>query len=159
MCGNNLNIFLVPGGTGDKCRCFSRSVKLDCYTVKRILISLFVFFIGNIITYLSPNFTVMMIFRVLTGMSTALVVVLSLTIATRIVNAAHQAKALGLIYMGISSSLVLGVPLGILISGIFGWRVILLCIAALSVGPAYIGILNKALIIPLYRSASHLVLL
>src|SRR5690606_39365008 len=39
-----------------------------------------------------------------------------------------------LIFMGISSSLVLGVPLGILVSDAFGWRVIFLGIAALSVG-------------------------
>ena len=98
---------------------------------KLYLASLFVFFIGNIMTYFSPNFTFMMIARVLTATSTALVVVLSLTIAVKIVAPAHQAKALGLIYMGISSSLVLGVPLGILISNMFGWRVIFLGIAVL----------------------------
>ncbi|MFC4402410.1 MFS transporter [Gracilibacillus xinjiangensis] len=101
---------------------------------KIYLISLFVFFIGNIMTYFSPNFTFMMIARVLTAMSTALIVVLSLTIAAKIVSPAHRAKALGLIYMGISSSLVMGVPLGILISENFGWRIIFLGIAVLSVG-------------------------
>lgn len=101
---------------------------------KLYLTSLFIFFIGNIITYFSPNFIVMMISRVITGMSAALVVVLSLTIAAKIVKPTHQAKALGLIYMGISSSLVLGVPLGILISDSFGWRVVFLCIAALTIG-------------------------
>lgn len=101
---------------------------------KLYLSSLLIFFVGNIVTYVSPNFTVMMISRVITGMSAALVVVLSLTIAAKIVAPTHQAKALGLIYMGISSSLVLGVPLGILISDTFGWRVIFLCIAALTIG-------------------------
>lgn len=98
------------------------------------LISLSIFFIGNIMTYFSPNFTFMMIARILTAMSTALIVVLSLTIATKVVSPAHRAKALGLIYMGISSSLVMGVPLGILISDIFGWRIIFLGIAILSIG-------------------------
>lgn len=98
------------------------------------LAALFVFFIGNVMTYFSPNFTFMMIARVMTSMSTALVVVLSLTIAVKVVAPAHQAKALGLIYMGISSSLVLGVPLGIQISNLFGWRVIFLGIAVLSIG-------------------------
>ncbi|KQL51532.1 MFS transporter [Heyndrickxia shackletonii] len=101
---------------------------------KLYLISLFIFLIGNVITYISPNFTFMMISRILTAMSTALIVVLSLTIAAKIVKPSHRAKALGLIYMGISSSLVLGVPLGILISNTFGWRVIFLCIAILSIG-------------------------
>ena len=68
----------------------------------------------------------MMAARVLSAMSTALIVVLSLTIAAKIVTPNHRAKALGLIYMGISSSLVMGVPVGILISDLFGWRVIFL---------------------------------
>ncbi|TWT25990.1 MFS transporter [Planomicrobium sp. CPCC 101110] len=101
---------------------------------KLYLASLFVFFLGNILTYFSPNFAFMMAARVLTAISTALIVVLSLTIAAKITAPAYRAKALGLIYMGISSSLVLGVPLGILISDAFGWRVIFLGIAVLSIG-------------------------
>lgn len=101
---------------------------------KLYLISLFIFFISNIITYFSPDFTFMMIARVLSAMSTSLITVLSLIIAAKVVAPTHRAKALGLIYMGISSSLVLGVPLGILISDYFGWRVIFLGIAILSVG-------------------------
>lgn len=101
---------------------------------KLYLASLLVFFIGNMMTYFSTSFTVMMLARVLTAMSTALIVVLSLTIAAKIVAPTHRAKALGLIYMGISSSLVMGVPLGILVSNSFGWRVIFLGIAILSIG-------------------------
>jgi MFS transporter, DHA1 family, purine base/nucleoside efflux pump len=105
------------------------------YERKKVyLVSMGVFFIGNLMTYFSPNFTFMMIARVLTAMSTALIVVLSLTIVTKIVSAAHRAKAVGLIYMGISFSLVMGVPLGILITDTFGWRVIFLAIAGLSIG-------------------------
>ncbi|MBM7602926.1 DHA1 family purine base/nucleoside efflux pump-like MFS transporter [Metabacillus crassostreae] len=101
---------------------------------KLYIISLFVFFTGNIMTYFSTSFSFMMFARILTSMSTALIVVLSLTIAAKIVAPAHRAKALGLIYMGISSSLVMGVPLGILISNTLGWRVIFLGIAILSIG-------------------------
>lgn len=101
---------------------------------KLYLISLFIFFISNIMTYFSTDFTFMMIARVLSAMSTSLITVLSLIIAAKVVAPTHRAKALGLIYMGISSSLVLGVPLGILISDYFGWRLIFLGIAILSVG-------------------------
>lgn len=101
---------------------------------KIYLISLLVFLAGNMMTFLSPTFTFMMIARIVTAMSTALIVVLSLTIATKVVSPSQQARAVGFVYMGISSSLVLGVPLGILISDTFGWRIIFLCIAALSVG-------------------------
>src|SRR5699024_1179767 len=50
-----------------------------------------------------------------------------------IVQPEHRAKALGLIYMGVSSSLVLGVPIGIMITDAFGWRSVFLGIAFLSV--------------------------
>ncbi|MBM7715708.1 DHA1 family purine base/nucleoside efflux pump-like MFS transporter [Bacillus thermophilus] len=96
------------------------------------LIALFIFFLGNVMTYFSPNFLLVMVARVITAMSTALVVVLSLTITAKIVEPAHRAKALGFIYMGISSSLVLGVPIGIIITDHFGWRTIFLGIAFLS---------------------------
>lgn len=101
---------------------------------KLYLMALFVFFIGNIITFFSPTFTVMMIARVITAASTALVIVLSLTIAVKIVAPTHRAKAIGVISMGISSSLVLGVPIGIMITNAFGWRYIFLAIAVLSIG-------------------------
>lgn len=97
------------------------------------LVALFIFFLGNLMTYFSPNFSFVMVARVITAMSTALVVVLSLTIAAKVVEPAHRAKALGFIYMGISSSLVLGVPIGIMITEQFGWRTIFLGIAFLSV--------------------------
>src|SRR5699024_806017 len=45
-----------------------------------------------------------------------------------------RAKALGYIYMGISSSLVLGVPIGIVVTNVFGWRAIFLGIAILTIG-------------------------
>lgn len=110
-------------------------VMTNKYERKKVyLIAMAIFFLGNIITYFSPNYTVMMIARVLTAMSTALIMVLSLIIAAKVVHPSHRAKAIGLVTMGISSSLVMGVPLGILISEQFGWRILFLGIAVLSVG-------------------------
>ncbi|WP_062110170.1 MFS transporter [Bacillus niameyensis] len=101
---------------------------------KLYLMTLSIFFIGNVITYFSPTFTLIMIARVITAMSAALVIVLSLTMTAKVVKPAQRAKALGVIYMGISSSLVLGVPLGILITNTFGWRTVFLGIAILTIG-------------------------
>lgn len=92
---------------------------------KLYLIALSVFLLGNIFTYFSPSFTLMMAARVLTAASAALVIVLSLTITARISKPTYRAKALGYIYMGISSSLVLGVPIGIIVTEAFGWRLVL----------------------------------
>ncbi|MEK4025259.1 MULTISPECIES: MFS transporter [unclassified Sporosarcina] len=101
---------------------------------KLYLIGLGVFFIGNVLTYFSPSFGLMMAARVLTAASAALVIVLSLTITARLVEPKYRAKALGYIYMGISSSLVLGVPIGIVVTNAFGWRSVFLGIAILTIG-------------------------
>lgn len=97
------------------------------------ILSLIVFFVGNIFTYVSPNFTFVMIARVITAMSAALITVLSLTITTRIVKSEQRVKALGFIYMGISSALVLGIPIGILVTKLFHWRAVFLGIASLTI--------------------------
>ena len=101
---------------------------------KLYLITLFVFLVGNILTYLSPTFSLMMAARVLTAASAALVIVLSLTITARMVEPRVRAKSLGYIYMGISSSLVLGVPIGIVVTNAFGWRSVFLGISILTIG-------------------------
>ena len=50
------------------------------------LISLFIFTLGNLMTYFSTTFSIVMIARIFTAMSTALVIVLSLTITTKLLN-------------------------------------------------------------------------
>ncbi|UKS63578.1 MFS transporter [Rossellomorea marisflavi] len=99
---------------------------------KLYLMALSVFTVGNIITFFSTDFTLVIIARIITAMSTALVVVLSLTIAAKLVKPSHRAKALGLVFVGISSSLVLGVPIGIFMTETLGWRSTFLGIAVLS---------------------------
>ncbi|MHC8522097.1 MFS transporter [Rossellomorea sp. H39__3] len=99
---------------------------------KLYLMALSVFTVGNIITFFSTDFTLVIIARIITAMSTALVVVLSLTIAAKLVDPSHRAKALGLVFVGISSSLVLGVPIGIFMTETLGWRSTFFGIAVLS---------------------------
>src|SRR5699024_928295 len=101
---------------------------------KLYIISLLIFILGDIATYFSPTFVWMMLARVMTAASASLVIVLSLTITPKLVAPTYRARALGIIYMGISSSLVLGVPIGIVITNYFGWRMVFLLIALLAIG-------------------------
>src|SRR5699024_11320158 len=96
---------------------------------KLFLITLFIFFLGNIFTYFSPTFELVMIARVLTSASAALIIVLALTITVLITISSKRAKALGNIYIGISYSLVLGVPIGIVVTFVFVWRALFFGIA------------------------------
>lgn len=100
---------------------------------KLYLITLAIFFLGNLFTYFSPTFSLVMIARIITALSASLIIVLSLTITPKIVEPEHRAKSIGVIVMGISSSLVLGVPIGIVVTNAFGWRSVFLGIAVLSI--------------------------
>src|SRR5699024_7250157 len=62
---------------------------------KLYLITLTIFFLGNLMTYFSLTFPLVMVARIITAMSAALVIVLSLTITAKIVEPAHRAKAIG----------------------------------------------------------------
>ena len=87
-----------------------------------LLWTLFVFLIGNVLSMASPTFTMLFISRMLSAASASLLIVLCVTIASSIVTEQFRARAIGIIFMGISGSLVLGVPIGLVIGNQFGWR-------------------------------------
>ncbi|TDK58649.1 MFS transporter [Bacillus salipaludis] len=100
---------------------------------KRLLLwTLLIFLIGNMIAFISPNFIVLFLSRIISAASGSLLVVLSVTIASSIVKEEYRARAIGVIFMGISGSLVLGVPIGLVIGNHFGWRSPFLFIAVLT---------------------------
>ncbi|GEN31622.1 DHA1 family purine base/nucleoside efflux pump-like MFS transporter [Cerasibacillus quisquiliarum] len=93
------------------------------------LISLYVFLIGNIITVISSTYFIVFIGRVVTATSGALLIILCLVMAPRLVEEKYRGRAIGLVSMGVSASLVLGVPLGMTLGHSLGWRApfILVC--------------------------------
>ncbi|GGE68237.1 MFS transporter [Priestia taiwanensis] len=101
--------------------------------------SLFVFLLGNILAALSTSYMMLMAARVVSAASGSLLVVLSITIASSIVAPAYRARAIGIIFMGISGSLVLGVPIGLVLTNAFNWKALFFLVAGLTV-LAMIGI-------------------
>lgn len=89
---------------------------------KLTLISLLIFFIGNAIVVFSPSYSMLLIARIVSAASGSLLVVLCITIASSIVSEQYRARAIGVVFMGISASLVLGVPIGLMLGNAFGWR-------------------------------------
>ncbi|KHE73090.1 MFS transporter [Halobacillus sp. BBL2006] len=94
--------------------------------------TLFIFFLGNILAFFSPSYAILMIARVFTAASGSLLVVLGVTIASAIVRTEYRGRAIGTIFMGISGSLVLGVPIGLTIGNAFGWRAPFLLISIMT---------------------------
>lgn len=96
------------------------------------LIVLFIFFVSNMIIVLSDMYTVLLAARILSAMCASLLVSLCITIASQISDDAYTARAIGLVLMGVSASLVFGVPFSLWLGSELGWRAPFLFIAILT---------------------------
>jgi len=128
---------------------------------KLSLISLGIFFIGNLVAFTSPNFFFLFLSRIISAASGSLLVVLCVTIAASIVKKELRARAIGIIFMGVSGSLVLGVPVGLVIGNHLGWRSPFLFIAVLTlismVGVSlFLSKIEPKPIIPLHKQLKTL---
>ncbi|WP_339302620.1 MFS transporter [Paenibacillus sp. FSL R5-0519] len=99
---------------------------------KVYMCTLFVFLISNLISAFSTSFYMLMAGRALGAATGSLIFVLSLTLAARIVKPQYKGRAVGTITMGGSASLILGVPLGIFVGNLAGWREVFMLIAILT---------------------------
>ncbi|WP_413375426.1 MFS transporter [Alkalihalobacillus sp. 1P02AB] len=99
---------------------------------KLTLISLLIFFLANLLAIFSNGYFMLMIARIISAMSGSLLIALCVTIASNIVLKQYRARAIGIVFMGISASLVLGVPIGLMLGNAFGWRAPFLMITILT---------------------------
>ncbi|MFG6119641.1 MFS transporter [Thalassobacillus sp. B23F22_16] len=97
------------------------------------LIALSIFLFGNIIAVISPSYLVLLLARIVSAASGSLLVVLCVTLASNIVEEKYRARAIGIVFMGVSASLVLGVPIGLMLGNAFGWRAPFALITVLTV--------------------------
>ncbi|MEC2159519.1 MFS transporter [Virgibacillus halodenitrificans] len=100
---------------------------------KLTLISLVVFLAGNMLAVVSPTYIILFAARIISAASGSLLVVLCITIASNIVQPNYRGRAIGVVMMGVSGSLVLGVPLGLMLGNAFGWRAPFMLISVLTV--------------------------
>lgn len=99
---------------------------------KLTLFTLFVFFLGNMVAVFSPYYSILLVGRIISAASGSLLIALCLTMVPNIVEEKYRARAIGVIFMGISASLVLGVPIGLMLGNAFGWRAPFMMISVLT---------------------------
>lgn len=99
---------------------------------KLTLLALFVFLLGNLVSVFSPTYAVLFLARIISAASGSLLIVLCVTMASNIVEAKYRGRAIGIVFMGISGSLVLGVPIGLMLGNAFGWRAPFIMITVLT---------------------------
>lgn len=99
---------------------------------KVTLLTLLIFAAGNVAAALSPSFAYLFITRIATAASGSLLIILCITTAPQIVSRQYIGRAIGIVIMGVSGSLVLGVPIGLSLGHAFSWRVPFMVIAVLA---------------------------
>lgn len=87
-----------------------------------IIGSMAVFVIGSLGTALSHSFALLVVFRIVTALPHATFFALCLVLATSLVPPEFQGRVIARVSLGLNLATVLGVPLGTLIGGSFGWR-------------------------------------
>lgn len=98
---------------------------------KAILVSaLGVFIASNILASLSPDYGVLFAARIGMAMASAAVCLIATMLATELVTRAMRGRAIGIIFVGISGSMVAGVPTGMIVNEWLGWRTVFLCLAS-----------------------------
>ncbi|MEE3679178.1 MFS transporter [Bacillus safensis] len=96
---------------------------------------LIIFTLSNIITSASHSFEMVLMTRVLQGISGGTAIVVAMAVATRLVEREKRGTAIGIILMGLSSSLVLGVPIGTFLSSMIGWKALFAAIGLITLIP------------------------
>lgn len=87
------------------------------------LIALMAFFIaGNLLCALSPNYWVLMIARIVTALCHGAFFGIGSVVAANLVAPDRKARAVALMFTGLTLANVLGVPLGTAIGQAYGWR-------------------------------------
>lgn len=100
---------------------------------KLTLIALLIFSLGNIVAVFSPSYSILFIGRIISAASGSLLIILCLTMATNIVEPKYRGRAIGIVVMGVSGSIVLGLPIGLTLGNAFGWRAPFILITVLTI--------------------------
>jgi DHA1 family inner membrane transport protein len=87
------------------------------------LIMLMAFFIaGNLLCAIAPNYWVLMVARIVTALCHGAFFGIGSVVAANLVSEDRKARAVALMFTGLTLANVLGVPLGTAVGQAFGWR-------------------------------------
>lgn len=90
---------------------------------KKTLLSLMVMFIiGNILCAVSPNYSFLMVARVLAALCHGTFFGIASVVASEMSGENKRSQATAIVFMGVSLANILGVPVGTYIGEKFGWR-------------------------------------
>lgn len=101
---------------------------------KAVLITLMLIFtIGNLACALAPNYTALLVARIITSMAHGTFFGVGSVVATGLVAPDRKASAISIMFMGLTVATLLGVPAGAWLGLQFGWRSTFWAVAAIGV--------------------------
>ncbi|MHC9084684.1 MFS transporter [Luteimonas sp. RIT-PG2_3] len=101
---------------------------------KTVLVALMVVFtLGNLACALAPDYTVLMIARVITSLAHGTFFGVGAVVATGLVAEDRKASAISIMFTGLTVATLLGVPAGAWLGLQFGWRATFWAVAAIGV--------------------------
>ena len=104
------------------------------FAVRPVLLwTLVAFIIGNAMIAMAPNFTILVIGRILSSAAASLIIVKVLALTAMLTIPKNRGKMIGVVYTGFSGATVFGVPIGTMIGDAIGWRFTFLFIIIVSV--------------------------
>ncbi|MBO2590197.1 MFS transporter [Shewanella algae] len=108
------------------------TIYLARFNKKKVLAGLMVLFIaGNLLSALAPDYQVLMISRIVSGLVQGPFYGIGAVVATNLVSEKMAGRAVGQMFAGLTLANVLGVPGGTWIGLQFGWHTTFLTVAAL----------------------------
>ncbi|EJO53106.1 transporter, major facilitator domain protein, partial [Burkholderia multivorans ATCC BAA-247] len=94
-----------------------------------LLASLATFAAANLLAAASAGYASLFAARMLMAASCAMLILVATRLAAELATPAQRGRAIGIVFMGISASLVLGVPIGMRIADWAGWRAVFASLA------------------------------
>ncbi len=125
------------------------TIYLARFNKKAVLAALMLLFIlGNLMSAIAPNYTILMVSRVITGLVQGPFYGIGAVVATNLVTEKMAGRAVGQMFAGLTLANVLGVPGGTWIGLNFGWHTTFITVAAL-------GLIAMFFIITVIKSTGH----
>ncbi len=95
----------------------------DKFDRKKLLLFFYTgFILGTVLCALAPNFHLLLIARIVTGIFGGVIGSISFAIISDLFKLEVRGRVMGFVQMGFAASQVLGIPIGLLLANQFGWH-------------------------------------
>ncbi|MCR8656735.1 MFS transporter [Paenibacillus sp. T3-5-0-4] len=118
---------------------------------KLLVLLMFIFILGNGLSMIAPNYTLLIIARIMTALAHGTFLGAGTLIATHLVAPHKKGSAVALVLAGLTIANIVGVPFGTFIGQQFGWRASFGVITILG----FIALLGIAKYIPSIKENQH----